>query len=145
MYSLAFFLQFIVLPFFGLYLILKVVLGIKTKNWLSIQADKIKWYNQFIYLSLSTLFLFAIALSLWIKFVMDNSINLDNSGMGLVIFIPPIMMTLILLSTSIITRYLNFKKNIKTNNIVFAIMALLIVPVTLLAICSIVWIILIVT
>lgn len=145
MYSLVLFLLFIILPFCGLYLILKSVIGTKTKNWLSIQADKIKWYKLFIYLSLTTLFLFAVAVGLWIKFVTDKSINLDNSGMGLVIFIPPIIMTLILLFASIFTWYLHFKKDIKTNNIIFAIMGLLVLPVSLLAICSIVWTILIIT
>lgn len=145
MYFLVYFLVFIILPFVLLFLFIKITIGPKTKSWLIVQSDRIKWYRLLIFLSLSALILFVLAFGLWAKYVSESKMNLDNSGMGLVVFIPPVTMALILLFASILAWYLNFKKDIRTNNVIFAVMGLLILPVSLLAICSLVWIILIIT
>jgi len=139
---MLFFLVFIVTPFLVLYLAIKKRMGIKAINWASLQSTKKSWHNYFFYSALFTLLFFSAAFGLWIYLVTKNNSDIDNSGMALIIFVPPVIMTVILLLSGAYTRFYCYKRNVKVDYAAFVLLGVLTVPVSLFGLLSIVAVVL---
>jgi hypothetical protein len=127
---MSFLSTFVLLPLIILYLIVRKIMGTKANNWVTRQATKKSWYNFYFWTSLFSLFFFLLAFGLWVYYVIKNKTDLDNSGMGIIILIPPLFLILISLLASSLARFNYNKKNLTTDNIKFVFIGLLTIPVT---------------
>jgi len=103
----------------------------KVNNWVTLQAANKSYYNFYFCVSLLSLIFFMVAFGIYIYSITNYHTDLDNSGMGLIILVPPVIMTLLLFFASSLSRFYYLPKNIKIDNAVFVIMGLLTIPVTL--------------
>ena len=99
---------------------------LKTPDWLNVWATRKAFYRVFFGVSLFSLLSFFIWFGYW-----ASSADIDNSGMGLIIFVPPIIMSVLLLAMSVLALFGNLKKGIKISGWLFVAMFLTSIPVLL--------------
>ena len=111
-------------------------MGTKANNWVTRQATKKSWYNFYFLTSLFSFFFFLLAFGLWFYYVIKNKTDLDNSGMGIIILVPPFFFILISLLASCLARFHYYKKNLRIDNAIFVVIGLLTIPVILFGLLS---------
>ncbi|MDR3712854.1 MAG: hypothetical protein P4L51_08565 [Puia sp.] len=99
---------------------------LKIAERLKIWSERKFFYRTFFWVSLFSLLSFFIRFGYWL-----SSVDIDNGGMGLIIFVPPIIMSVLLLIMSLLALFYYMKKGIKVSGGVFVVMFLLSIPVLL--------------
>lgn len=96
-------------------------------GWLNELAATKAIYRVVLWISLFSIVSFSILLVKWVL----ASTDIDNSGMGLIVLIPPVGMCLLLMLMSGLALFYNMKRGIKISRGIFIVMIFLSIPTLL--------------